>query len=57
MTTTINWDRSMLDRFSSKVERLLREGCDRNETFVFDGNTFVIAYAIYLIEYLEERIK
>jgi hypothetical protein len=55
--TTINWDRSMLDRFSSKVERLLREGCDRNETFVFDGNTFVIAYAIYLIEYLEERIK
>ena len=54
---TISWDRPMLNRFSSKVERLLKQGCERNETFVFEGNPLVIADAVYLMESLEERIK
>jgi len=54
---TMKWDRPMLDRFSSKVDKLLKQGHERNETFVFEGNTFVIAYAVYLIQYLEERVK
>lgn len=27
-----------------------------NDSFTFDGHTFVIAYAKYLIEYLEARL-
>ena len=52
----MEWDRKTLNRFSSKVERLIKLGCKRNETFVFEGNTFILGYATYLIEYLEERI-
>jgi hypothetical protein len=51
--TVIHWDRPMLDRFSSAIETATADTVD---TFVFDGHTFVLAYARYLRTYLETRI-
>ena len=54
---TIVWDKAKLNRFSNQVERFLREGHNRSEVFRFDGQDFAIGYAMYLIEYLQQRIK
>lgn len=42
----------MLTRFKAAYARALQDGV---ETFIFDGNEFVPAFARYLIQYLENR--
>ena len=49
----ITWDRPMLNRFklayqSAKLQKLRQ--------FDFEGNSYLIDYAKYLIEYLNETI-
>ena len=53
---TIVWDLDKMNRLAITVENLLRQGCNHSQTFEFDGQNFVLGYAVYLLEYLEERI-
>jgi hypothetical protein len=53
MSAMINWDRPKLERFKKAYEKAIVDGARPNDTFVFDGNEFVVQYAKYLIEYLE----
>lgn len=48
----ITWTPEMLERFRKDYETALRVK-GKDGTFPFDGNLFVVAYAGYLIEYLE----
>lgn len=50
----INWTRQMLNRFECAYKEAVRTG---KPQFVFDNNTFVVAYAKYLIEYLKGQFK
>jgi hypothetical protein len=52
--TTVSWDRPKLDRFKKALNAhyLARKG---EETFRFEGNDFVPAYARYMVEFLERR--
>lgn len=50
----IEWTKPMLERFRKEYSKAKSEK-QPTDTFVFDGNTFVISYAKYLIEYLDMR--
>lgn len=57
MTTqkVINWNRPMLKRFKKAfetAEQIQKSG--GSDTFIFNGNEFVVGYAKYLIQYLEK---
>ena len=52
--TIISWNRPMLDRFKEAHAAASKRNA---ETFVFDGQGFLIGYAKYLIEYLEGQFK
>jgi hypothetical protein len=52
--TTVNFDYAMLQRFKRAFKKATKES---KEVFIFEGNEFVIGYAKYLIEYLEEQFK
>ena len=49
----IAWDRPMLERLKKALDVAVVTGKD---TFMFEGNEFVVAYAKYLIEYLETKL-
>lgn len=49
-----SWDGPALARFKRAYARALS---DKQDRFVFDGDTYLADYAKYLIEYLEDRIK
>lgn len=49
MTTTISWTPHMLDRFQQAFDAAEQL---KLESFMFDDNEFVTAYAKYLIEHL-----
>lgn len=36
------------------VKRALKDGLTRDDVFIFDGDEYVVAYAEYLIGYLEQ---
>jgi late competence protein required for DNA uptake (superfamily II DNA/RNA helicase) len=46
----INWTPAMLARFKKAYDKAVTEKVD---TFMFDGNEFVVGYAKYLIQYLD----
>lgn len=48
------FDRPMLERFKVVITKANEA---KAETIVFDGHEFVVAYALYLIEYLETKLK
>lgn len=50
----INWDSPMLKRFKVVITKANEA---KAETIMFDGNEFDVTYALYLIEYLETKIK
>ncbi len=47
----IRWTRPMLERLKVAHQAAVSTNAD---TFVFDGHEFVVGYARYLIEYLNE---
>jgi hypothetical protein len=53
MSNTITWDRQMLDRFKIAYQQAVQS---QRETFFFDGHEFLVGYAKYLIEYLEQSL-
>jgi hypothetical protein len=50
----ITWTPAMLARFKKAYDKAVAEKAD---TFMFDGNEFVVGYAKYLIEYLNGVFK
>ena len=54
--TTILWDAAKRDRLHDVLEHLIRDGADLHETFEFEGHTFVIGYAKYLLMHLDETL-
>lgn len=53
----ITWTQPMLERFKRTYDAAVETRFSYNDTFEFDGHTFVVGYAKYLIEYLESRFK
>lgn len=49
----ISWTRPMLERFKKEYQKAVAA---KTDTFIFDGNEFVVSYAKYLIEYLETKL-
>jgi hypothetical protein len=49
----ITWNRPKLDRFKDEYKKA---NASSVETFVFDGDLFIVSYAKYLIEYLEMKL-
>ena len=49
----ICWTKPMLERFKVAHKTAVNIKAD---TFVFDGNEFVVGYAKYLIEYLDAQL-
>jgi hypothetical protein len=53
----ISWTRPMLERFKIAYQKAkMATGPDGNGVFKFDGSDFVLGYAKYLIEYLEDKL-
>lgn len=50
----ITWDRPKLLRFKAAYEKAKAAGA---EQFVFEEHEFLVAYAKYLIQYLEDVLK
>ena len=46
----ITWDRSLLEKFKKKYYYTVNGGA---ESFKFQGHEFLVAYAKYLIQYLD----
>lgn len=53
MTAIIKWDRPLLVRFQAAHKKAAEASQD---PFTFEGNQYVLAYAFYLIEYLEFKL-
>ncbi len=49
----ISWNRVKLEWFKLALRRAVHEG---REQFSFDGHTFLVSYARYLVEYLEGKL-
>lgn len=49
---TIVWTKPMLERLRKAYQKAV---ADKADTFVFDGNEFVVDYAKYLIQYLDSQ--
>ena len=54
MTTTITWDRDLLEKFRKLYTRAVNAGHDE---FTFQDHVVVVGYAKYLIEYLDTRLS
>jgi hypothetical protein len=52
--TTINFDRIKLKALKKKYTEAVK---DNKETFIFEGNEFLVSYAKYVIEYLENKLS
>lgn len=50
----ISWTAPMLARFKIAYNAAVNQKVD---SFMFDGNEFVVAYAKYLIEFLDDKFK
>lgn len=57
MTEMINFTVDKLKRFKRAYNRALANGTDWNEAFTFEGKEWVVGYAKYVIEYLEEKFN
>lgn len=51
----IMWDRPKLERLKRALAKAVATA--PTDEFEFEGHTFVIGYAVYLIEYLEVMLK
>lgn len=53
---TFVWTRKKLEEFKKLVERVSKDK-KPTDSFIYENHIFVIRYAKYLIEYLEQRLK
>lgn len=55
---TIEWTRPKLKKFRQEFfKAMIQNGGDTDKTFSFEDHEWVIGYAAYLIQYLDERLK
>jgi len=54
MSTTITWDRALLEKLRIAYTRAVNAGHDE---FTFQDHVVVVGYAKYLIEYLDTRLS
>ncbi len=54
MSTTITWDRALLEKLRIAYTRAVTAGHDE---FTFQDHVIVVGYAKYLIEYLDTRLS
>lgn len=52
MSITINFTKNKLIQFKKEYQKAIE---NKNESFIFNGNEFLVSYAKYLIEYLETQ--
>jgi hypothetical protein len=52
--TTVTWDKPMLEKFKKVYAKAVRSEA---QEFSFQGQTYLVAYAKYMIEYLEVRLR
>ena len=52
-----DWNRGKLKRFKRVYKVAVFKTNDTQATFMFDGQEFVIGFAKYLIEFLEQKFK
>jgi len=50
----IEWDKEKLQKFKLTYKTALR---NHHVSFIFDKHEFILSYAKYLIEYLEQQFK
>ena len=50
----LSWTKEAFLKFKKAYELALNQ---KNESFFFEGNEFLVSYAKYLIEYLEPQFK
>ncbi len=46
--------KDMLKKFKAAYQKAIEE---KKDTFLFDGDEFLVSYAKYVIEYLESKFK
>lgn len=51
--TTVKFDRPMLERLKKAKQEAEQAG---QQQFTFEGNDYLVAYAKYLIEYLDKAL-
>jgi precorrin-3B methylase len=52
----ISFDRPRLNNLKKAYSAAQTEGKGKDDTFVFDGDTYVLGYAKYVIEYLDDQL-
>lgn len=53
----IKWNRPMLTRLKAAYGQAQQAGLGPDDVFTFEGNEFLVAYAGYLIKYLDYVLK
>lgn len=51
----IAFTHAKLEEFEAAIKKHKAENDSGNETFMFDGHPFMVAYAEYLVEYLKSK--
>ena len=51
----IHWTAAKFKRFKAALEMARKLSANGNDVFLFEGNEFVIAYAKYLVEYIDSQ--
>jgi hypothetical protein len=54
---TVIWDAKKFKRLQRRYDIQITRGRSSDETFVFDGQVYVMGYAKYLIEYLKPKFN
>lgn len=53
----ILWTKPKLKKLKKALSIAIKEQMSKEGTFEFEGHTFLIAYACYLVEFLEQKPK
>lgn len=55
VVAVVEWDKVKLEKFKAAYERAKLNPL--TDVFSFDGHEFVLGYAKYLVQYLEEKFN
>jgi hypothetical protein len=57
MTKIVNFTPEMRDGLRAAYDKACAKEHDHRTVFVFDGNEYLVGYAKYLLEYLDNAFK
>ena len=49
----IMWTKAKRNALEKTYHKAIENGASRNDTFMFEGNEYLIAYTEYLLQYLD----